>query len=75
MLVSLDPAVDNKQLGIRPVVVISAARLNESAETRVMLPIATGGRFQRRRGFAVSLDDARTRTVGYVIQISSRPAD
>ena len=30
------------------------------------MPITTGGRFARRRGFAVSLDNARTRTVGVI---------
>ena len=31
-----------------------------------MLPVTTGGNFARRRGFAVSLDDAGTRTRGVI---------
>ncbi len=32
----------------------------------VVPPTTTGGRFARRRGFAVSLDDAGARTVGMI---------
>ena len=32
----------------------------------VVLPITTGRSFARRRGFAVSLDDAGTRTTGVI---------
>ena len=31
-----------------------------------MLPITTGGSFARRRGFAVSLENAGTRTTGVI---------
>ena len=34
--------------------------------TPVVLPITTGGSFARRRGFAVSLEDAGTRTTGEI---------
>ena len=65
-LVSLDPTAGNEQQGTRPVVVVSPAPFNELTGTPVVLPITTGGHFARRRGFAVSLEDAGTRTVGVV---------
>ena len=34
--------------------------------TPVVLPVTTGGGFARRRGFAVSLEDAGTRTTGVI---------
>ncbi len=65
-LVSLDPTAGHEQQGIRPVVIISPAPFNELTRTPVVLPITTGARFARRRGFTVSLDDAGTRTVGVI---------
>ncbi len=65
-LVSLDPATGHEQRGTRPILIASPARFNELTRTPVVLPITTGGRFARRRGFAVSLDDAGTRTVGVI---------
>jgi mRNA interferase ChpB len=65
-LVSLDPTAGHEQQGTRPVVVVSPAPFNELTGTPVVLPITTGGRFAHRRGFAVSLDDAGTRTVGVI---------
>ena len=65
-LVSLDPTAGHEQQGIRPVVIISPAPFNELTRTPVVLPITTGTRFARRRGFTVSLDDAGTRTVGVI---------
>ena len=65
-LVSLDPTAGHEQQGTRPVVVVSPAPFNELTGTPVVLPITTGGHFARRRGFAVSLEDAGTRTVGVV---------
>ena len=51
---------------IRPVVIVSPAPFNDLTGAPVVLPITTGGNLARRRGFAVSLDDAGTRTVGVV---------
>ena len=65
-LVSLDPTAGHEQQGTRPVVVVSPARFNELTGTPVVLPVTTGRRFAHRRGFAVSLDDAGTRTVGVI---------
>ena len=52
-------------VSLDPVVVVSPAPFNELTGTPVVLPITTG-RFAHRRGFAVSLDDAGTRTVGVI---------
>ena len=70
-LVSLDPTAGHEQQGIRPVVIVSPARFNEVTGTPVtgmpvVLPITTGESFARRRGFAVSLDDAGIRTTGVI---------
>ena len=65
-IVSLDPTAGHEQRGTRPVVIVSPASFNELTGTPVVLPITTGGRFARRRGFAVSLDDAGTVTTGVI---------
>ena len=64
-LVSLVPTAGNEEQGTRRIVVVSPAPFNEFTGTPVVLPITTVGRFARR-GFAVSLDDAGTRTVGVI---------
>ena len=65
-LVSLDPTAGREQRGTRPVLIVSTAPFNQLTRTPVVLPITTGGSFARRRGFAVSLDDAGSRTVGVI---------
>lgn len=65
-LVSLAPVAGHEQQGTRPVVIVSPAKFNELTGTPIVLPITTGGHFARRRGFAVSLVDAGTRTVGVI---------
>ena len=65
-LVSLDPIAGHEQRGTRPVLIVSRAPFNELTRTPVVLPVTTGGNFARRRGFAVSLDDAGTRTTGVI---------
>ena len=65
-LVALDPVAGHEQRGTRPVVIVSPAPFNELTGTPVVLPITTGGRLARRRGFAVSLDEAGTRTAGVI---------
>ncbi len=65
-LVSLDPEAGHEQRGTRPVVIVSPAPFNQATRTPIVLPITTGGNFARRRGFAVSLDGAGTRTVGVI---------
>ena len=64
--VSLDPTAGHEQRGTRPVLIVSPAPFNELTGTPVVVPITTGGSFARRRGFAVSLDDAGTRTTGAI---------
>ena len=46
--------------------IVSPTPFNELTRIPVVLPITTGGRFARRRGFAVSLDNAHARTVGVI---------
>ena len=65
-IVSLDPTAGHEQRGTRPVLIVSPAAFNELTGTPIVLPITTGGNFARRRGFAVSLDDAGTRTTGVI---------
>lgn len=65
-LVRLDPTAGHEQQGTRPVVIVSPAAFNDLTGTPVVLPITTGGSFARRRGFAVSLEDAGTRTRGVI---------
>ena len=65
-LVRLDPTAGHEQQGTRPVVIVSPAAFNALTGTPVVLPITTGGSFARRRGFAVSLEDAGTRTSGVI---------
>ena len=65
-LVSLDPTAGHEQQGTRPVLIVSPAPFNDLTGTPVVLPITTGGGFARRRGFAVSLEGAGTRTTGVI---------
>ncbi len=62
----LNPTAGHEQRGTRPVMVVSPAAFNEMTGTPIVVPITTGGHFARRRGFAVSLEDAKTRTRGVV---------
>ena len=65
-LVSLDPTAGHEQQGTHPVLLVSPAPFNKLTQTPVVLPITTGGSFARRRGFAVSLEGAGTRTTGVI---------
>ena len=65
-LVSLDPTAGHERQGTRPVMIVSPAPFNQLTGTPVVLPVTTGSSFARRRGFAVSLDGAGTRTVGVI---------
>ena len=65
-LVRLDPTAGHEQRGTRPVLIVSPAPFNALTGTPVVLPITTGGSFARRRGFAVSLEGAGTRTIGAI---------
>ena len=65
-LVSLDPTAGHEQQGTRPVLIVSPAPFNHLTGTPVVLPITTGGDFARRRGFAVSLEEADARTIGVI---------
>lgn len=64
--VSLEPSAGHEQKGVRPVLIVSPAAFNRVTNTPVVLPITTKGGFARRRGFAVSLKNAGTRTAGVI---------
>ncbi len=64
--VDLNPTAGHEQRGTRPVMVVSPTEFNAVTGTPVVVPITTGGQFARRRGFAVPLDGADTRTRGVV---------
>jgi mRNA interferase ChpB len=65
-LVSLDPTSGREQQGTRPVLIVSPQAFNDLTNTPIVLPITGGGNFARTAGFAVSLDEAGTRTTGVV---------
>ena len=65
----------HEQQGTRPVLIVSPAPFNKLTGTPVVLPITTGGSFARRRGFAVSLQGAGTRTTGVIRCDQPRPLD
>ena len=65
-LVSLDPTSGHEQRGTRPVLVVSPAAFNRITQTPIVVPITTGGSFARTAGFAVSLDEAGTKTTGAI---------
>ena len=65
-LVTLEPTAGHEQQGGRPVLIVSPAAFNEITRTPIVLPITTGGSFARRRGFAVPLEEAGTRTTGVI---------
>ena len=65
-LVSLDPTIGHEQQGRRPVLVVSPTAFNKLTGVPVVLPVTMGGNFARRRGFAISLQGAGTRTTGVI---------
>lgn len=62
-VVSLDPTSGREQRGTRPVLIVSPKAFNEATGLPVVLPITTGGDFARRIGFAVPLENTRTRGI------------
>lgn len=65
-LVSLDPIAGHEQSGRRPVLIVSPASFNQFTRLPVVVPVTNGGNFARAAGFAVSLDDAGTKTTGVI---------
>lgn len=65
-LVSLDPTEGYEQRGRRPVLVISPEKFNQLTKLPIVLPITSRGNFARTAGFAVSLDEAGTKTTGVI---------
>lgn len=59
-MVDLEPPQGREQRGHRPVLVVSPDAFNRATGLPVILPIASGGDFARRIGFAVPLSGTRT---------------
>lgn len=59
-MVDLEPTQEREQRGHRPVVIVSPDDFNRATGLPVILPIANGGDFARRIGFAVPLTGLRT---------------
>ncbi|GBO55941.1 programmed cell death toxin PemK [Pseudanabaena sp. lw0831] len=74
-LVSLDPTEGHEQQGTRPVLIVSPDKFNTLTKVPIVVPITSGGNFARTAGFAVSLDNAGTRTKGVVRCDQPRPID
>lgn len=55
--------------------VVSPDRFNTLTRVPIVVPITSGGAFARTAGFAVSLNDAGTRTAGAVRCDQPRPID
>ena len=64
--VGQDPTAGHEQRGMRPVLIVSAEAFNRVTGMPVVVPVTTGSDFARRRGFAVALDRAGTRTTGVI---------
>jgi mRNA-degrading endonuclease toxin of MazEF toxin-antitoxin module len=65
-LVALDPTEGHEQRGRRPVLIVSPEPFNRVTKVPVVLPIASGGGFVRTAGFAVSISNCGTKTIGVV---------
>lgn len=73
--VDLEPTQGKEQRGHRPVLIISHGKFNAAVGIAIVCPITSGGAFARNRGFAVSLADAGTKTVGFVLAHQVRVMD
>lgn len=65
-LVSLNPTSGHEQQGQRPVLIVSPDAFNTLTKTPIVVPITRGGKFAKMAGFAVSLDQAGTKTTGII---------
>ena len=74
-LVSLDPTEGHEQQGTRPVLIVSPDKFNALTKVPIVVPITSGGNFARTAGFAVSLENAGTRTKGIIRCDQPRPLD
>jgi mRNA interferase ChpB len=59
-LVTLDPTFGHEQRGRRPVLIVSPTTFNETTKLPVVLPITSGGEFERRIQFAVPISGIKT---------------
>jgi mRNA-degrading endonuclease toxin of MazEF toxin-antitoxin module len=53
-------------VGRRPVLIVSPEAFNRITKVPIVLPITSGGNFERTAGFAVPLTGAGTKTTGVV---------
>jgi mRNA-degrading endonuclease toxin of MazEF toxin-antitoxin module len=53
-------------VGRRPVLIVSPEAFNRITKVHIVLPITSGGNFERTAGFAVPLTGAGTKTTGVV---------
>lgn len=74
-LVSLDPTEGHEQQGTRPVLIVSPDQFNLLTKVPIVVPITSGGSFARTAGFAISLENAGTRTKGIIRCDQPRPLD
>jgi mRNA-degrading endonuclease toxin of MazEF toxin-antitoxin module len=74
-LVALDPTEGHEQQGTRPVLIVSPDKFNALTKVPIVVPITSGGNFARTAGFAVSLENAGTRTKGIIRCDQPRPLD
>jgi len=65
-LVRLDPTQGHEQKGRRPVLIVSPEAFNRVTRVPVVLPITSDGNWARTAGFAVTLEEAGTKTTGIV---------
>lgn len=59
-MVDLEPTMGHEQRGHRPVLIVSPDAFNRLTQCPVILPIASGGDFARRVGFAVPISGIKT---------------
>jgi mRNA-degrading endonuclease toxin of MazEF toxin-antitoxin module len=74
-LVSLNPTEGHEQQVTRPVLIVSPNKFNTLTKVPIVVPITSGGNFARTAGFAVSLENAGTRTKGIIRCDQPRPLD
>jgi mRNA-degrading endonuclease toxin of MazEF toxin-antitoxin module len=65
-LIALDPTQAHEQKGRRRVLVVSPEAFNRVTKVPIVVPITSSRNFARTAGFAVTLEDAGTKTRGIV---------
>ncbi|MGI3904081.1 MAG: type II toxin-antitoxin system PemK/MazF family toxin [Janthinobacterium lividum] len=73
--IDLHPSSGHEMDGPHYVLILTRDEFNHAFRMPGVVPISTGGRFDRERGFAVSLTGAGTRTTGVVCCSQYRTLD